>query len=173
MSPDPNCPFCQKLSVPVGWAGDEVVWRFPHSVAVLGPWQHYAGYCVLVSRAHATELSQLGPVRAAFLDEMSRLAAAIEGCFRPLKLNYELLGNQVPHLHWHLFPRYDTDPDRRRPVWFAVEAAEADPAERRRLETGPVPRAEAVARLRTRLADDGAPHAPEGETGTPPARHAP
>ena len=31
---------------------------------------------------------------------------------RPHKLNYELLGNQVPHLHWHLFPRSPDDPDR-------------------------------------------------------------
>jgi diadenosine tetraphosphate (Ap4A) HIT family hydrolase len=161
MTPDPSCPFCQKLADPNGWPAEDVVWRFPHSVAVLGPWQQYAGYCVLVSRAHATELSQLGPARAAYLEEMSHLAAAIEACFRPHKLNYELLGNQVPHLHWHLFPRYLTDPDRRRPVWFAIEDAEADPAERRRLETGGVPRAEAVARLRAKLAADAGPERPQ------------
>jgi diadenosine tetraphosphate (Ap4A) HIT family hydrolase len=173
MSSDPNCPFCQKLAAPAGWSADEVVWRFPHSLALLGPWQQYAGYCVLVSRTHATELSQLGPTRAASLDEMCRLAAAIEACFRPLKLNYELLGNQVPHLHWHLFPRYLTDPDRLRPVWFAIEDAELDPLEKRRLETGPVSRAEAVARLRTWLTDNGPPEVPEGAVPTPPARNDP
>ena len=162
MTPDTNCPFCKKLAVPDGWAAGDVVWRFPHSVAVLGQWQFYNGYCVLVAREHATELSQLGPTRAPFLDEMSRLAAAIGACFAPLKLNYELLGNQVPHLHWHIFPRTVTDPDRMRPVWFALEEADADPAEQRRLETGTVPRADAVARLRERLKADGAP----GEQGS-------
>jgi diadenosine tetraphosphate (Ap4A) HIT family hydrolase len=160
MTRDPKCPFCQKLDDPAGWPAEDVVWRFPHSVAVLGPWQQYTGYCVLVARDHATELSQLGPARAAFLDEMSLLAAAIEACFSPHKLNYELLGNQVPHLHWHLFPRYPTDPDGRRPVWFAIEDAETDPAEKRRLETGAVARAEAAARLRDWLASRTAP-APE------------
>jgi diadenosine tetraphosphate (Ap4A) HIT family hydrolase len=157
MTPEPNCPFCAKLVDPTAWPANDVVWQFPHSVAVLGPWQQYTGYCVLVSRVHATELSQLGPTRAAFLDEMGQLAAAIESCFHPHKLNYELLGNQVPHLHWHIFPRYVTDPDRRRPVWFAIEDAETDPAEKRRLETGVVPRAEAVARLRDWLANHDAP----------------
>jgi diadenosine tetraphosphate (Ap4A) HIT family hydrolase len=143
-----DCPFCAKLAAPEGWPAADVVWRFPHSVAVLGPWQFYPGYCVLVGRAHATELSQLGPARAAFLDEMATLAEAVEGCFRPHKLNYELLGNQVPHLHWHLFPRSAADPDRLRPVWFALDRADADPAEKARLEAGPVPRPEAAARLR-------------------------
>ena len=110
-----------------------------------------------MSRDHATELSELGPDRAAFLDEMATLAQAIEACFRPHKLNYELLGNQVPHLHWHLFPRSADDPDRLRPVWFALEMADADPAAKRRLETGTVPRAEAVARLRDWLKANGAP----------------
>ena len=155
-----DCPFCRKLADPDGWSADDIVWNFPHSVAVLGSWQFYAGYCVLISREHATELSQLGPHRAAFLEEMATLTAAIEACFRPHKLNYELLGNQVPHLHWHLFPRYADDPDRLRPVWFALEKADVDPTEKRRLETGPVPRAECVAQLCAHLRDTKAPTAP-------------
>jgi diadenosine tetraphosphate (Ap4A) HIT family hydrolase len=162
MTPDPNCPFCKKLAIADGWPAGDVVWRFPHSVAVLGQWQFYTGYCVLVACQHATELSQLGPARAAYLDEMARLAAAIEACFRPHKLNYELLGNQVPHLHWHLFPRYIADPDHGRPVWFTLEDAEPDAIELRRLQTGTVSRAEAVKRLRERLKADGAP----GEQGS-------
>jgi diadenosine tetraphosphate (Ap4A) HIT family hydrolase len=131
---------------------EEVVWQFAHSVALLGPWQFYHGYCILVARCHATELSQLGDdTRRAYLDEMCGLARAIEAGFRPHKLNYELLGNQVPHLHWHLFPRSQSDPDSLRPVWLALDRAEQDPAERRRLQTGPVPRAETAAILRRQL----------------------
>jgi len=162
MSATSDCPFCARLAAPEGWPAADVVWRFPPSVAVLGPWQSFPGYFVLVSRDHAAELSQLGPTRAAFLDEMARLAAAIEACFRPHKLNYELLGNQVPHLHWHLFPRYLADPDRGRPVWFTLEDAESDPVELRRLQNGTVSRAEAVKRLRERLKADGAPEAANG-----------
>ncbi len=160
MPHDPHCPLCQSIANPALAWGDRLVWRFPHSIATLGPWEYYTGYCVLVSREHATELSQLGPNRTAFLDEMSLLAAAIEACFQPHKLNYELLGNLVPHLHWHLFPRSAEDPEKLRPVWFATDRAENDSTEKARLTTGTVPTSEAVARLRHWLTANGAPTAP-------------
>ena len=143
------CPFCDKLARLDELGDDELVWRFPHGVALLGPWQFYHGYCLLVARTHATELSGLGDEeRAAYLGEMCLLARAIETCFRPHKLNYELLGNQVPHLHWHLFPRYRDDPEALKPVWLALDRADRDPAERRRLETGPLGRQATAERLR-------------------------
>ncbi len=132
---DGPCPFCTRLATLKTQPASEVVWEFPHSIAFLGGAQFYTGYCLLVSRHHATELSQLNDmVRLAFLDEMCLLARAIELAYHPLKLNYELLGNQVPHLHWHVIPRYEHDPERLKPVWLALEAAERDPVLRRRLE---------------------------------------
>jgi diadenosine tetraphosphate (Ap4A) HIT family hydrolase len=151
MSPS-DCPFCRKLAALEALPPDEVVWRFPCSVALLGPWQYYHGYCLLVSRRHATELSQLdGEQRRGYLDEMCLLARAVEESFRPHKLNYELLGNQVPHLHWHIFPRYRHDPEALKPVWLALDRAEGDEAQKRRLQTGPVDRAATVAALRQSL----------------------
>jgi diadenosine tetraphosphate (Ap4A) HIT family hydrolase len=44
-------------------------------------------------------------------------------------MNYELLGNQVPHIHWHLVPRLSTDPELHAPIWrIAHEPAPLDPA---------------------------------------------
>ena len=155
-----GCPFCDKLARLAESPADEVVWQFPHSVALLGHWQSFTGYCVLVSRTHATELSQLpGAERRAFLDEMCQLARAIELEFAPRKLNYELLGNQVPHLHWHLFPRSAHDPARLSPVWLAVDRAERDAEARRQLETGPVDRPATSGALREALRALGAPSA--------------
>jgi diadenosine tetraphosphate (Ap4A) HIT family hydrolase len=39
-----------------------------------------------------------------------------------VKLNYELLGNPHPHLHWHIFPRYADDPMPNKPIWNVDEA---------------------------------------------------
>ncbi len=145
------CPFCDKVANRDQLTAEEHVWTFPHSVALLGPWQFYAGYCVLIARQHATELSQLSDsARQGYLNEMCLLARAIEAVTHPHKLNYELLGNQVPHLHWHLFPRSADDPDRLRPVWFALERADQDPAERQRLQ-GRVARLDLSAQLRRQL----------------------
>ncbi len=157
MAHDPDCPLCRtvaELSVPTT---GNVVWQFPQSVAYVGPWQFYSGYCLLASRQHATELSQLGPHRSAFLEEMALLAEAMESCFRPYKLNYELLGNVVPHLHWHIFPRYADDPERLQPVWLALERAKTDAAEKRRLESGRIPAEEVCRRLQTWLSTHNAP----------------
>jgi diadenosine tetraphosphate (Ap4A) HIT family hydrolase len=147
-----DCPFCRKLADLAALPEHEVVWRFPHSVALLGPWQFFHGYCILVSRTHACELGELAPdVRRAYLDEMCLMARAIEQTVRPRKMNYELLGNLVPHLHWHLFPRSAADPDALRPVWLALDRAERDAELRRRLETGPQTPAQTARALRRTL----------------------
>jgi diadenosine tetraphosphate (Ap4A) HIT family hydrolase len=147
-----DCPFCQKLARPETLSSDEVVWEFPHSVALLGTWQYFHGYCILIARRHATELSQLvDDERRGYFDEMCLLARAMEECFQPRKLNYELLGNQVPHLHWHLFPRHQYDPHALQPVWLALDRAERDEQERRRLQTGPCPRRDTIQALQAKL----------------------
>jgi diadenosine tetraphosphate (Ap4A) HIT family hydrolase len=147
-----SCAFCEKLNRLHELSAEEVVWLFPKSVALLGPWQYHTGYCVLVAREHATELHQLpASERHAYFDEMTLLAHAIEVCFRPRKLNYELLGNQVPHLHWHLFPRRPDDPEVQKPVWLALDRAERDEAERSRLQSAAWPRDEITRRLKEQL----------------------
>lgn len=147
-----ECPFCARLSQLEQLPPDELLWQFPASVALLGPWQHYQGYCVLVLRHHESELFHLpDEERQRYFEEMCLLARAVADCFQPLKLNYELLGNQVPHLHWHLFPRFADDPDRLQPVWLALQRAETDAAERQRLQTGTRSRADIAAKLRQRL----------------------
>lgn len=159
MTPN-GCPLCRKVADFHLLPDHEVVWRFPHSVAFLGTHQFYRGYCVLVARQHATELSGLAQeVRRSYLDEMCLLAQAIEQGFRPHKLNYELLGNLVPHLHWHLFPRSRSDEDSQKPTWLALDRAERDPNLRRRLEEDPTARPVITALLRQQLIQLDAPRA--------------
>ena len=95
----------------------------PASIAILGHDQYYPGYTLVISKIHATELYQL-PEREStqYFKDMLRVAKAIAAAFRPRKLNYELLGNTVAHLHWHLFPRYEGDPNPTRPIWEHTHA---------------------------------------------------
>jgi diadenosine tetraphosphate (Ap4A) HIT family hydrolase len=112
---------------------------------------------VLVSRRHARELSELtDEVRRGYLEEMCLLARAIQKAYTPHKLNYELLGNQVPHLHWHLFPRFSDDPARLSPVWLAIDRAEHEPDERQRLQAAHHDRAAIVIAVRQSLTALGA-----------------
>ena len=80
--------------------------------------QFFPGWVFVVLKRHALELYDLeARERAALIEEVSRVAQALAEVYRPVKMNYELLGNQVPHIHWHLVPRLPDDPEPRWPVW--------------------------------------------------------
>ncbi len=80
--------------------------------------QFFPGWTFLVLRRHATELFELsGQERAALIEDVSRAARALATVFDAAKMNYELLGNQLGHIHWHVIPRRRDDPAPREPVW--------------------------------------------------------
>lgn len=86
--------------------------------AALGWHQRFKGYTVFICKTHASELHELEPeYRAKFMEEMSTVSEAVFNVFKPDKMNYELLGNAVSHLHWHLFPRRVGDTPKGGPVW--------------------------------------------------------
>jgi diadenosine tetraphosphate (Ap4A) HIT family hydrolase len=68
------------------------------------------GYACLVSKIHAVELYDLAePQAEAFMRDTRRVSAALAEATGAVKLNYEIHGNTLPHLHLHLFPRYPGD----------------------------------------------------------------
>jgi diadenosine tetraphosphate (Ap4A) HIT family hydrolase len=88
------------------------------SYVVLGDYQFYKGYTLLLSKTHTDELHKLPATeKKLFLFEMSIVAEAVNNIFKPKKLNYELLGNKDSHMHWHIYPRHENDPDKNRAIW--------------------------------------------------------
>jgi diadenosine tetraphosphate (Ap4A) HIT family hydrolase len=79
--------------------------------------QFSPGYCVLICTRHVREPYDLTDAeRARFFDDMMRAARALERVYAPTKMNFEILGNAVPHLHCHIVPRYYGDPAPERPL---------------------------------------------------------
>jgi diadenosine tetraphosphate (Ap4A) HIT family hydrolase len=79
--------------------------------------QYVPGYCILICCKHVREPYHLSAdEKTAFFEDMVLAAQALENVFRPDKLNFQLLGNVVPHLHVHLVPRYYGDPAPGRPI---------------------------------------------------------
>ncbi len=75
------------------------------------------GYTLVIWRGrHVTEPTELTDEEASeyWLDVLTVARALIQH-FQPLKMNYETLGNSLPHLHTHLVPRYVEDPAPGRP----------------------------------------------------------
>jgi diadenosine tetraphosphate (Ap4A) HIT family hydrolase len=101
----------------------DLVAELPCSWVILGDAQFYRGYCVLLAKRHARELHLLPRDEVhQILDELLAVGQAIAETAKPLKLNYECLGNQEPHVHWHVFPRSAEDSMRLQPVWLRPEA---------------------------------------------------
>lgn len=75
------------------------------------------GYVCLVSRIHAVELHDLPEeAAAAFMRDARKVSKAVSAATGTVKLNYEIHGNSLPHLHMHFFPRYRGDQFEGKPI---------------------------------------------------------
>ncbi|OGT97432.1 MAG: HIT family hydrolase [Geobacteraceae bacterium GWC2_48_7] len=109
-----ECPMCSR------WLDDAdlQIAEFENSFAILNRDQFFQGYCLLFAKKHVTELFHLDQSeRGGLMEELNLLASALDAVFSPAKINYELLGNMVPHMHWHIIPRFEHDPLWPRPIW--------------------------------------------------------
>ena len=133
-----NCPMCQR------WTDepDLRIAELEHCYLTLNRDQFFPGYCLLFTKQHVTELFHLPPeMRQGVMEEVSRVAAALFELYRPTKINYELLGNMVPHMHWHLVPRRSDDPLWPRPIWSEPHAEQTLTDEGYRREAAAIRRA--------------------------------
>jgi diadenosine tetraphosphate (Ap4A) HIT family hydrolase len=85
------------------------------------------GYTLVIWRGrHVTEPTELNAAEAAgYGAEVLAVATALIDFYRPLKMNYETLGNSLPHLHTHLVPRYREDSRPGQPFPLSAHAPEA------------------------------------------------
>ena len=61
------------------------------------------------------------------------VARALKQELGSTKLNYEIHGNTIPHLHLHLYPRFEGDPFVGRPIDGAAQGFDRSTAELNRL----------------------------------------
>lgn len=100
----PMEPWCVHVELPASWVliPDEAV---------------LPGYVLVVSKRHVIEPYELPPDESAqFWADAMRVAAAVASVVQPVKVNYEIHGNTIPHLHLHIFPRFRGDPFERSPI---------------------------------------------------------
>src|SRR6266508_4011802 len=75
------------------------------------------GYVAVVAKRHVVEPFELPPSSGvALCRDIMLVAKALEDLFSAIKMNYEIHGNTIPHLHVHLYPRFHADPFVGRPI---------------------------------------------------------
>jgi diadenosine tetraphosphate (Ap4A) HIT family hydrolase len=119
MTREPDCSICRRLALWRGGRNAHFVHEFEQSILVVGDHQFHRGYCLLLLKRHVRELHELEPdAYLALSRELRAAARAVAETFRPRKMNYACYGNLDPHVHWHLFPRYESDPDHLQHPWL-------------------------------------------------------
>ena len=117
-----HCPVCNAAPMPVGM---EDLYELPHSWLSSEPTECIRGACHVISKRHAVELYDLSDSELLdLMREVSTYARALHTVTGAVKINYEIHGNTVPHLHVHLYPRYLDDPFSGRPIDYHAKRAD-------------------------------------------------
>lgn len=116
MSADPACPLCADVAT--------ALWRDGRCRVVLAGEARHPAFCRVVWQAHVAEMTDLaGDDQQHLFRVVLAVETALRGLLAPVKVNLASLGNQVPHLHWHVVPRFIDDAHYPDAVWVAPRRA--------------------------------------------------
>jgi diadenosine tetraphosphate (Ap4A) HIT family hydrolase len=106
-----ECELCSRT-------GGELLWQDSRLRVVYVEEPGYPGYCRVIWGAHVKEMTDLTEgARAHLMDVVFAVESVLREQLEPHKINLASLGNVVPHLHWHVIPRYTDDPHFPQPIW--------------------------------------------------------
>jgi len=109
-----GCELCE-LAVPTVVDNDKFA-------VILVDDANYPGFARVIWKDHVREVSDLADADRLLLnDAVWKLELAVREVMQPLKVNVASLGNVVPHLHWHVIPRYADDAHFPAPVWAQAQ----------------------------------------------------
>lgn len=108
-----NCELCSTTAEILLWHGQDCR-------VILVENTDYPGFCRVIWNDHIQEMTDLSPhKRTVLMDTVFAVESAIRKVMQPEKINLASLGNMVPHLHWHVIPRYADDSHFPNPIWAA------------------------------------------------------
>lgn len=114
------CELCEE-------PGGEILFRNEQLRVVLIADANYPGFCRVIWNAHVKEMTDLAVEdRSTLMRAVCQVEAALREILQPEKINLACLGNMVPHLHWHLIPRFTDDAHFPNPIWVPAVRQTAD-----------------------------------------------
>ncbi|MDR1519525.1 MAG: HIT family protein [Planctomycetota bacterium] len=100
-----RCHYCEKGEI-MAAVGIEIA-ELSASTLYLFREQSHPGRCILAYNGHVGDITDLPDERRRqFFDDLVRAARAIQKAYNPDKINYAAFGDKMPHLHFHLTPKY-------------------------------------------------------------------
>jgi diadenosine tetraphosphate (Ap4A) HIT family hydrolase len=106
-----TCELCTRT-------GGELLWQDERCRVVHVAEPGYSGFCRVIWEAHVKEMTDLSEDdRLHLMGVVFAVESVVREHLEPLKMNLASLGNAVPHLHWHVIPRFADDPHYPQPIW--------------------------------------------------------
>lgn len=100
--------------------GGDLVWQNALCRVVRVNDPDYPGFCRVILNRHVKEMADLPEnERQSLMQVVFAVEQALTSLMRPEKINLASLGNLVPHVHWHVIPRFHDDPHFPQPIWAA------------------------------------------------------
>ena len=101
--------------------GGTILWQSPRCRVIRVADPHYPGFCRVVWTDHVREMTDLdSDSRNYLMQVVFAVEAVVRRLFSPDKINLASFGNVVPHMHWHIIPRWRDDRHFPEPVWGSV-----------------------------------------------------
>ncbi len=102
-----TCPLC-KVDPPS--EEGELIWLGDDCRVILVNDADLPGFCRVIWNHHVAEMTDLSyGEREHLMTLVFAVEQAIRHVMKPDKINLAALGNMVPHIHWHVIPRYRDD----------------------------------------------------------------
>lgn len=112
-----GCSLCESV-------GGILVLQTPEFRVIRAEETDFPAFYRLVWNAHVAEWSDLQPAeRARCMEAVATVERAVREQLAPTKINLAALGNQVPHLHWHVVARFEWDSHFPAPIWASAVRA--------------------------------------------------
>jgi len=82
------------------------------SIVYLFKEQTYKGRSVVAyKKEHKNEIFELSEEELIqYTKDVARVAKAVKSAFNPGKINYGAYGDKMPHIHFHIVPKYEDKP---------------------------------------------------------------
>jgi diadenosine tetraphosphate (Ap4A) HIT family hydrolase len=114
------CPLCAPTGEKVVYLSD--LYRI---IAVNDP--NWPGFCRVIVNTHSKEMTDLTTAdRTAIMEAVYATEDILRDLMQPDKINLASLGNVVPHVHWHVIPRWENDSHFPDPIWANTKRTWSD-----------------------------------------------
>ncbi|NLP33331.1 MAG: HIT family protein [Oligella ureolytica] len=110
-----HCVLCNEV-------GGRLLWQNDLVRIINADDTYYPAFTRVIYQSHIKEMSELSPIQRHELMDFVYLVEEVQHeVLEPAKINLAQFGTMVPHMHWHIIPRFKDDPHYPDAIWSTAK----------------------------------------------------